>query len=101
MEIKIKGHTYRSEAELKGRVAALDLEYEGEPMPEEARAEWNEVNEKLAEFEARRERILELARSRRNVESGATFEHGHGRIDNPDLDPRMREDRDAGLRAIQ
>lgn len=37
MEIKIKGHTYRSEAELKGRVAALDLEYEGELMPEEAR----------------------------------------------------------------
>jgi hypothetical protein len=37
MEIKIKGHTYRSEAEVKGRVAALDLEYEGELMPEEAR----------------------------------------------------------------
>jgi hypothetical protein len=88
MEIKIKGQTYRSEAELKGRVAALDLEHEGEPMPEEARAEWNALNERIDEFSARRERILELARSRRSVESGATFEHGHTRIDDPQ-DPRL------------
>jgi hypothetical protein len=78
MEIKIKGQTYRSEAELKGRVAALDLEHEGEPMPEEAREEWNALNERIDEFSARRERILELARTRRNLENGdgATFDHG-------------------------
>lgn len=103
MEIKIKGHTYRSEAELKGRVAALNLEHEGESMPEEAREEWNALNERIDEFEARRERIRELARTRRNLENGdgATFRHDFNRGDDSQVDPRLREDRDAGLRAIE
>src|SRR5207247_8941386 len=97
MEIKIKGHTYRSEAELKGRVAALDLEHEGESMPGEAREEWNALNERIDEFEARRERIRELARTRRNLENGdgATFRHDFNRGDDSQVDPRLREARDA------
>jgi hypothetical protein len=103
MEIKIKGQTYRSETELKGRVAALDLEHQGEPMPEEARAEWNALNERINEFSARREHILELTRCPRNLENGdgATFDHGRTRVDANTQDRRLREARDIGLRAIE
>ena len=89
-------------AELKARVAELDLEHRDETMPKAAREEWNRLNETIDEFEARRERIAELAGSRRNVESGdgATFRHDWNRADDPQ-DPRLREARDLGLRAIQ
>jgi HK97 family phage major capsid protein len=97
-----EGRDYFSEAELKARVAELDLEHRDETMPKAAREEWNRLNETIDEFEARRERILELAGSRRNVESGdgATFRHGYTRTDDPQ-DPRLREARDVGLRAIE
>jgi HK97 family phage major capsid protein len=97
-----EGRDYFSESELKARVAELDLEHRDETMPKAAREEWNRLNETIDEFEARRERITELAKSRRGVESGdgATFQHGYTRTDDPQ-DPRLREARDVGLRAIE
>jgi hypothetical protein len=102
--LEYEGREYFSEAELKARVAELDLEHAGETMPKASREEWNKINETIDEFEARRERLVELARgSRRGVESGdgATFRHDWNRVDDSQVDPRLREDRDAGLRAIQ
>lgn len=92
---------YFSESEMKARVVELDLEHAGEEMPKEARSEWNRLNELLDEFTARRERILELARSPRNVESGdgATFRPDWAT--RTDENPRLRESRDAGLRAVE
>jgi HK97 family phage major capsid protein len=101
--LEYEGREFYSEAELKARVAELDLEHGGEEMPKAARDEWNRCNELIDEFQARRDRVLELSRGRRNVESGdgADFQHGHARVDDPQQDPRLREDRDAGMRAIQ
>jgi HK97 family phage major capsid protein len=97
-----EGREFFSEAELKARVAELDLEHRDETMPKAAREEWNRLNETIDEFEARRERITELAGSRRNVESGdgADFRRGYTR-DDSQQDPRLREARDTGLRAIE
>jgi HK97 family phage major capsid protein len=101
--LKYEGREFFSEAELKQRVAELDLENSGAVMPKAAREEWNKLNETIAEFEARRDRILELARSPRSRESGdgADFRHDWNRVESPELSPRVRENRDAGLRAIQ
>jgi HK97 family phage major capsid protein len=100
--LSYEGRDYFSESELKARVAEIHLEHEGEEITGAAKDEWNRCNEALEHFEKRRERIRELARSGR-VESGdgATFQHGQTRIDNPQQDPRLREARDTGLRAIQ
>jgi hypothetical protein len=101
--LEYEGREFFSEAELKARVAELDLEHAGETMPKASREEWNKINETLDEFSARRDRIVELARgSRRNMESGdgADFRHDW-RTDDPQADPRLREARDVGLRAIQ
>jgi HK97 family phage major capsid protein len=100
--LSYEGRDYFSESELKARVAELDLEHTGETMPKESREEWNKLNETIDEFTARRERLAEFARSRRNLESGdgADFRHGFTR-DDPQQDPRLREARDVGLRAIE
>ena len=48
--VSYEGRDFFSEAELKQRVAELDLEHAGEPMPIEARKEWNKINAMLDEF---------------------------------------------------
>src|SRR6266513_277839 len=96
------GRSFYSESELKQRVTELDREHADAVMPKQARSEWHLLNETIEEFAARRERVLELARSPRNTESGdgAGFQHGYTRVDDPQ-DPRLREARDVGLRAIE
>jgi HK97 family phage major capsid protein len=56
------------QSEIKGRIAAIDTEYEGRPLPDAVREEWNELNEEFdrneslkAEMIRRRERVEELA----------------------------------------
>jgi HK97 family phage major capsid protein len=98
MELKIAGRTYRSEAELKSRVSELHYEHGDEPMPKEARREWNSVNECLEEFEARRERILELTRAgKRESGDGADFQHE--RVEDADLPAHVKGTRTAALHA--
>src|SRR6266567_3862767 len=95
--LKYEEREFFSEAELKQRVAELDLENSGAVMPKAAREEWNKLNETIAEFEARRDRILELGRNPRAVERGDDrFRHDWNRVESPELSPRVRESRDAG-----
>ena len=99
MKIEIAGRTYRSQEELKRRVLALHDEHASEPMPEEAREEWNALNERLSEFEARNERILELVHDPRHVEHGSDFgagrpheeQHQQGQLRSQALQANERE----------
>jgi hypothetical protein len=97
-----EGRDYFSEAELKARVAEIHLEHEGEEITGAAKDEWNRCNEVLDQFEKRRERILELARSGR-VESGdgASFRPGYLEQADDSVPVHVRASRDAGLRTIE
>jgi HK97 family phage major capsid protein len=70
-------------SEIDARLAEIDTEYAGDSMPDEARDEWNALNEEreeniriLDELIARRERLKELAKEPKAHEAGATFNTG-------------------------
>jgi HK97 family phage major capsid protein len=96
-----EGRDFFSEAELKARVGEIEIENAGVVMPHEARLEWNKLNETIDEFEERRDRIRVLASGRRNVESGDGADFQHDLTTRNDENPRLRESRDAGLRAVE
>jgi HK97 family phage major capsid protein len=78
----IYGRKYATEEELAARVAELDAKYAGAPMPDAARDEWNALNETLDELRKRRERVLELARSKpRNMEAAVHYSSHAGSTD--------------------
>src|SRR6266567_370239 len=99
-----EGRSFRTEAEMKSRVAEIHAEHEGEEITGAAKDEWNAINERLEHFQKRRDRVAELARDSRNVESGdgADFRHSFmEQADDAALPPHVRASRDAGLRAIE
>jgi len=75
METPVTIEEWRAhEAELRQRTTELDEEYKGQKMPENARAEWDEVNvqieaarETIAELEVRAERIAVLSDREENA----------------------------------
>lgn len=72
MNITIAGRTYSDESELRARIMELHTEHAGAKLPESARDEWNKLNKLVAEFDARRARVRELATDSRYTESGGT-----------------------------
>jgi HK97 family phage major capsid protein len=88
--IEIAGRMYDSAEVIRARIEELDAEYPGQTFPDEAREEWNELNRVLDEFKAREDRIRELARDPRNIESGGELGS-----------PHIARDHDAGLRTIE
>ena len=68
--LKYEDRSFFSEAELKQRVAEIHAEHEGEEITGAARLEWNKLNETIEHFQARRDRIVELARSGRASSTG-------------------------------
>jgi HK97 family phage major capsid protein len=69
--------------ECKARVAELDAEYTGERFSEEAREEWNKLNEeidelekRIGELEARQQRVSDLEKDG-SSERGAEFQVGN------------------------
>jgi HK97 family phage major capsid protein len=103
--LEFEGRRFYTERDLKQRVYELEAEHEGEEITGEAREEWNSLNEKIDHFEARRERVAELARSKRGIESGdgaTTPIQSLTRVEEEAaVPPHVREARDAGLRAVE
>jgi HK97 family phage major capsid protein len=83
-----------TERQLRVAIEELERGADGRGFEDEERERWNELNEQLEEYLARRERIAELARSGSRTEAGAAF--------GTDLDARLAPaSRDAGLRTIE
>lgn len=76
------------QSEIKARLAEIDNEYEGEALPDQARAEWNKLNEEqesngklIGELEARAARLEELSTSPANREEPAAFNTRRNRVE--------------------
>jgi HK97 family phage major capsid protein len=66
--------------EIKSRLQTIDSEHQDRALPDDAREEWDQLNEErdenertIEELEVRSERLAELSGSPQNRESGATF----------------------------
>jgi HK97 family phage major capsid protein len=66
--------------EIRSLLEALNTQYDGQEMPDEARSDWNALNEEveanetaIGEFAARRTRLAELAKRSESREDGAHF----------------------------
>jgi HK97 family phage major capsid protein len=90
VRITIGGREYGFEDELRERVLELDREHAGEQMPKAARDEWNSLNEVLEEFDARRDRVRELARGGDNTEGGTSYQRPRRTNDGAANDLRSR-----------
>jgi HK97 family phage major capsid protein len=67
--------------QLRARAQEIDTEYAGEALPDEVRAEWDQVNleieernDLIEELRARQERVRDLSASPEHRESGAHFQ---------------------------
>ncbi len=110
------------QTEITGRLQEIDAEFAGEELSEEARAEWNRLNEefdgndaRLKELRARRQRVEQLAGAPEAREEGVSFQTSRpgatrggdifdlstirASIDNPES--AVRELRDRGMRAVE
>jgi HK97 family phage major capsid protein len=68
------------QTEIRGRIEELNTEYAGQAFPEDARSEWESLNEErdsneelIDELEARRQRIVELADNPENRDEPKQF----------------------------
>lgn len=105
--------------EIRSRIQEIDAEYGAEALPDEARDEWNRLNEELdaksevlRELEARRQRVEELAQSDGAKERG--FNTAPSRVRGDDIydlstvrmnldapEVASRELRDRAMRAVE
>jgi HK97 family phage major capsid protein len=102
IEHTLYGRTYRDRDELAQRVAELDAQYDGVKMPQQARDEWNAVNDLVEEFDVRLDRVRQLSTRSANTEAGASFHTPRAATaqDN-NLPAEAREARDGALRTIE
>lgn len=68
------------QTEIRSRLQEIDNEHRGQVLPDEARSEWNDLNEELdrneeqlTELRARRDRIERISGNEANREEGAAF----------------------------
>jgi HK97 family phage major capsid protein len=71
----IAGRRYQTRADMSARVATLDKQFKGKRFDAASREEWNFLNEEIeaSETDARRARVLELAKNPANCEAGTPF----------------------------
>jgi HK97 family phage major capsid protein len=87
---KIHGRSYADRDEMALRVAELDAQYAGQ-MPQQARDEWNSLNEAIEELDVRLDRVRELSTRSANREDGAGFHTPRNTAAGaPDADLRSR-----------
>ena len=93
MKIKVAGREYDGEAGLRERLRELDEQYPEQRFPDDVRDEWNAVCAAVSEFDARRERLGQMAGSPSHREQ---IDGGTSREDQP-----RSATREAGLRAVE
>jgi HK97 family phage major capsid protein len=117
----LEEHRSRLE-EIRSSIKELDTEFAGQTLPDDKRAQWNELNKDeetlvstIKELEARSQRVAELAAVDKNVEAGsdryqintnASSTRGGdiydlSQIRSMDPDTAKRELRDRALRSVE
>jgi HK97 family phage major capsid protein len=71
--ITIGERSYHTEQEARARIEELDREHAGQRFPDDAKDEWNRLNEFVEELTVRQNRLIELAQRPGSREAGATF----------------------------
>src|ERR1700760_2843754 len=98
-EFTLNGRRYKTPGQIRERIAALDQQYAGKHFPQDARDEWNELNQtfdNVSEFEVRADRLRELHRSGKGERVSDVFNRPNPRGSTFDGSAR-----DAGLRTIE
>jgi hypothetical protein len=97
----ISGVRYDTVEQMRQRVAELDAEYPGRLFPDDAREEWNYLDDAIAELETRHSRLVEMARSPYAREDGATFGTPYRTRTADTGHPAAQEARSGALRTLE